>query len=477
MTNDNENILASSPSYSVAYKAWFLFLLVLIYACSFLDRIITAVVAQPMKIDLGLTDFQVGLLGGLAFALLYTFAGIPLGRLAESRRRVRIITVCIVAWSAFAALCGTAQNFWQMVFLRAGVGVGEAGGTPSAHSLIADHFAPARRATALSIYALGVPVGVLAAAFGGGWVAQHLGWRLAFMVLGVPGLALGLLALLTLREPPRGFSEGKHGSVSAEVPSFVSVIKRLWQMKGARHMIIAIGIGSFAVQAINQFIPIYIARVFGLGVARAGFTFGVIVGVGGFIGIGLGGTLADWLAPRDKRWYAWVPGLATVIAVPLGWFAFQCDRFNLAIPAIFLFSTLVMTWNGPTFAVAHGVVGPRMRASATVVVLMVMSLVGAGLGPAAIGFASDWFAARVFSGAGNYLQVCLPHALKTPALALACAQASASGIRSGMLSFSIFLAWAAGHYLWASHWMRQQLPLQPLHSHHGLVEAVAEAES
>lgn len=437
------------PTFSTGYKVWLLFLLLLVYACSFLDRIVIAVLARPIKADLGLSDFQIGLLGGLAFALIYTIAGIPLGRLAERHHRVRLISVCIIIWSGFAALCGVAGNFWQMVLFRAGVGIGEAGATPAAHSLIADHFPPNRRATALSIYALGVPVGVLAAAFAGGWLAQTFGWRHAFIVLGLPGILLGLLVVLTLREPIRGTYDDASGGAGAEVPSLIQVLKRLWSMGAARHMIIGTAIGAFGLQAINQFIPIYLGRVFGMGLANAGFTFGVVVGVGGFIGIGLGGWLSDHLSPRDRRWYSWVPGLATVAGVPLALVAFTNGDETTAVALIFAFILLVMSWNGPTFSVVHASVHPRMRASSTAIVLLVMSLIGHGLGPAAIGLVSDHVATGAYTGDGVYGQVCVGVAAQQGA----CATAAAAGIRAGMVYFTFFLAWAGLHYLWAGRFL------------------------
>ncbi|MFG1391659.1 spinster family MFS transporter [Xanthobacter agilis] len=452
-----EDTAAPRPAFektSALYKVWLLVLLVLVYACSFLDRIVIAVLARPIKADLGLSDFQVGLLGGLSFALVYTVAGLPLGRLAERTHRVRLIAVCIVIWSAFAALCGMAANFWQMVLFRAGVGIGEAGCTPAAHSLIGDQFPPHRRATALAVYALGVPIGVLAAAFGGGWLAQTFGWRYAFIILGLPGILLGVLTFLTLREPARGRYDGAAGAASAEVPPFSEVLRRLWAKRAARHMIIGTAIGAFGLQAINQFIPIYLGRIFGMSLLQAGFTFGITVGVGGFIGIALGGYLSDLLAHRDKRWYSWVPGFASVLGAPVAYLAFAQSSETLAIAGIFLFLVLVMSWNGPTFAVVHAAVHPRMRASSTAVVLLVMSLIGHGLGPAAIGLVSDTLAGHAFTGTGAYLAACAGPAASNPQ-ATACAAAAATGIRLSMICFTVFLVWAGLHYLWAARSLRE----------------------
>lgn len=481
MDQGQANVVGPPMTYSTKYKVWLLTLLILAYACSFLDRIIISILAQAIKIDLGLTDFEVGLLGGLSFGLLYAIAGIPMGRMAEKKHRVNIISACIVIWSGFAALCGFAQNFWQMVFFRAGVGIGEAGGTPAAHSLIADHFPPEKRATALSIYALGVPIGILTASFAGGWLAQMFGWRYSFIVLGLPGMFIGMLTYFTLHEPRRGLSDGANAAASLDaVPPMMDVLRRVWAMRGARHMIIGTTIGAFALQAINQFIPIYLGRVFGMGLAKAGFTFGVIVGIGAFIGIALGGYLSDKLGEADKRWYSWVPGLATIVAVPIAAFGFFTNDEPQAIVAIFGYIVLVMSWNGPTFSVVHASVHPRMRASSTALLLLVISVIGHGMGPAAIGFASDWFATQAFAGEGAYNASCVAgRAALVPGseLADACAKASAAGIRYGMLLFVPLLVWAAGHYFWASVSLRKELKQPPAgHEHPSLVAAVAETE-
>lgn len=457
----NARGMETPESYSIKYQVWLLFVLVLVYACSFLDRIVIAILARPIKADLMLTDFELGLLGGLSFGLLYAIAGIPMGRLAEKKHRVGIITVCIMAWSAFAALCGMAQNFWQMVLYRAGVGIGEAGGTPAAHSLIADHFRAEKRATALSIYALGVPIGVLIASFAGGALAQTFGWRQTFIILGLPGIVIGLLVFFTLKEPRRGMADRAVSAESLkEVPPIWAVVKRLWQMRAARHMIIGTTIGAFALQGINQFIPVYLGRIFEMGLAKAGFTFGVIVGIGGLAGLALGGYLSDKLAVKDKRWYGWVTGLATISAVPVAAYGFISNDVTIATAAIFGYMVLVMTWNGPVFSVVHASVHPRMRASATAVVLLAISVIGQALGPVAIGYVSDWFATQSFTVGGVYKDVCVLGMGKLAPgseAAIACAKSAADGIRGGMLSFVPLIAWAGLHYIWACRFLREEL--------------------
>ena len=434
--------------YSPAYRVWLLVLLVAVYACSFLDRLIIAVIGQSIKSDLGLSDFEMGLLGGFSFALFFALGCIPLGRYAERHNRVRLISVCVVAWSVFATLCGMAQNFWQMMLFRCGVGIGEAGGTPAAHALIADHFPPGRRATALATYALGVPIGVLIASFAGGWLAQNFGWRSTFIYLGVPGVALGALTWFTLREPPRGMSDNI--LAGDEVPALMAVFRRMWFTRTVRYMVLGTALGAVALQGINMFIPMYLARVFGMGMAKAGFTFGIVIGVGGFFGIALGGIIADWLSPRDQRWYSWVPGWATLIAAPIAGYAFFEMDSSKATAAIFVFAVLTLCWNGPTFSTIHRMVEPRMRASSSAVMMLAMTLIGHGLGPPIIGFLSDHFATQAFGDSGYQALCSVKGATLAPEIASRCLNASATGIRYSMLCFVVLLVGAALLYLRAA---------------------------
>ena len=206
------------PLFSEGYKQSVLWLLVLAYTFNFIDRTIISTIGQAIKVDLKLTDTQLGLLGGLAFALLYTTLGIPIARIAERRSRVNIITIAIVIWSAFTALCGMATSFLQLLLFRVGVGVGEAGLSPPAHSLISDYFEPKKRASALSIYSFGIPLGTMFGAVAGGWIAQNLDWRMAFMMVGLPGILVAILLKVFVKEPPRGYSDRLVAQQAADAP-------------------------------------------------------------------------------------------------------------------------------------------------------------------------------------------------------------------------------------------------------------------
>ena len=448
------------------YRNWFLLLLLLVYASSFVDRIIVAVVGQAIQAEMHLSDLQLGLLGGLAFSIFYATLGIPMARLAERYSRVVIVSLSIAAWSVMTALCGTAGAYWQLLVFRLGVGIGEAGSTPTAHSLIADQFPPERRATAFSIYALGPPIGVIAGAIGGGWIAQHLGWRPVFFVYGLPGLILGCLVYCTLREPTRGATDANPNATSAHVPPLKSVIKLLMSSKTFVQMLLGTVIGSFAQYGINLFIPVYLTRVFGMDYAQAGLIFGLVIGVGGLLGNALGGMSADWASLRDRRWYAWVPALGTALGFPLLAIAFLQHNWVAAVTLIFFGTVLLNVWNGPTFAVIQGLVEPRMRATASAFVFLLMNFVGQGGGPAFIGFLSDKLAARLYVGE-DYRLACVAagaakgHATNAVAglhepIARACADASASGVRYAMLCVTVVLAWSAVHYFFASRTIRQK---------------------
>ncbi|MGO4155446.1 spinster family MFS transporter [Cupriavidus sp. YAF13] len=437
------------------YRYWFLTLLILVYASSFVDRIFISVVAQKIKAEMSLSDVQLGILGGLAFSILYATLSIPVARLAERRNRVTLISVSIALWSAMTALCGTAGNFWHLLLYRLGVGIGEAGCTPAAHSLIADQFPPERRATAFSLYALGPPLGVIAGAIGGSWLAQRLGWREAFYVVGLPGLILGGLAWLTLKEPQRGASDPDHANAQ-QVPSLREVLSVLMRSRAFVQFLLGTVICAFAQYAINLFMPVYLARVFGMDMVQAGLAFGLIVGIGGLAGNALGGFAADAAGRYDPRWYAWVPACGTLLGFPLAAIAFLQQDWHVAVPLLLLCTLMLNVWNGPTFAVVHGLVSPRMRATASAIVFLTMNLIGQGFGPPTIGMLSDLFASHIFA-AGNFQAMCHAgqsggHAVAAwqgPAAA-ACAQASAQGLRYAMLTMSMIFAWASLHYFFAS---------------------------
>lgn len=445
--------LVSKP-YSVRYRRWMLGLLILSYASSFVDRILVATVGQALKVDLQLSDLQLGLLGGLAFALFYTVMGIPVARLAERFSRVKLISLSVALWSAMTALCGVAGNFTQLLLCRMGVGIGEAGGTPASHSLIADHYPPHQRASAYGLFALGVPLGVLAGALGGGWIVQHLGWRSAFIVFGAPGVLLALLMAATLREPPRGMSELQVQDHRGPAPSLLSVLQRLMRLMTFRHAAWGMALGAFGTFGINLFLPIYFSRVFGMGYAQAGLLFGLISGGAALAGNVIGGHGADWAGRRDQRWTLWLPALGFLVATPFFmWGVLQPD-WRWAASIMGVSSILLYVSHPPTFAVVHSFVAPRSRATATALVLLLLNLVGQGLGPLFMGWASDAHAARAFATllpqAAPYAATCRAAPATEAAVQQACGSAAALGVRYAIVSCACVFVLASLHYALAA---------------------------
>ena len=360
---------------------------------NFVDRQILSILLPSIKQELALPDTYLGLLSGTAFGIFYATLGVPIARLADRFSRKWVMTTCLVLWSAFTAACGTAAGFGSLLACRIGVGVGEAGGSPPAHSLISDYFPPEKRATALAVFSLGVPFGILVGFMAGGWLDQTLGWRNAFAVVGAPGLLLAAIVALTLREPPRGHSEGLvHGSGPA--PSAREVIAFLWRAKSFRHSSFAGGLYSFVGYSVVNWTPSFLVRSHGMSTARIGFWLAMIVGVGGGIGNYLGGTLADRWQAREPRARVYLPALAVAASFPFGFVIYTTSNTTLALALLVIPTALGLMYQAPTFAVTQSLATPRMRATAAAVLLFVLNNVGLSLGPAVTGALSDALAPR-----------------------------------------------------------------------------------
>ena len=304
-----------------------------VYTSNFIDRTILATLGQAIKLDLKITDAQLGLLQGIAFALFYTILGIPVARLADRFSRVNILTVCLVVWSGMTALCGVAANFPQLLLFRFGVGVGEAGCSPSAQSLIADYYPPQKRSAALSIYSFGIPLGAMIGAVSGGWIAEHMSWRIAFFIVGVPGLILAVITKLFLREPARGCPEtaGAAGQTGAALDADGGAARKLLERNVSFvHITAGATLISFVGYGVGGFSQPYFIRNFHLGLAQVGLVFGIISGVSAGLGTLVGGFVTDWAGKRDRRWYAWVPGIGFLIALPFYVSAYLAPSWHLA---------------------------------------------------------------------------------------------------------------------------------------------------
>jgi len=380
---------AAGP-YSQSYVRYALWMLLIIYTLNFVDRQIVGILAEDIKRDLGVTDSQMGLLGGLAFALFYTVLGIPIARYAERGNRARIISTAVAVWSGFTAISGAANSFMMLLLARIGVGVGEAGCTPPAHSLISDYVAPAKRASALAFYSLGVPIGTMAGFAIGAIIAQQFGWRIAFFAVGIPGVLLAVVAWFTLKEPR---VSGLIATVSkADSPSFGAALKELsgipsyWYAVGAATVISFLGYGH------AYWLGGFLARVHDMSLQDRGIALALMTGVGGGIGTWLGGQIADWAVKRDTRAYMSVPAIAFVCGIPFFVAAMFAPNAYAAVALLAIPTLMNGIWYGPVYAAVQSLVHPRTRATAVAIMLFVVNLIGLGAGPTVVGLLSDFFA-------------------------------------------------------------------------------------
>jgi predicted MFS family arabinose efflux permease len=442
------------PRFSVGYRGWLLGLLVAVYACSFLDRVIISTVAPAIIAELRLSDTQFALLAGPAFAIFYAAFGIPIARMAERTSRVNIIAICIALWSVMTALCGFTQAYWQLLVFRMGVGVGEGGSSPAAHSLLSDHYQPRQRATALAIYSAGVPFGIMIGAVTGGWIAETFNWRTAFIVLGLPGLILALLTRLTLKEPVRGHVEGREPP--RDPPPLGAVLKRLGTNPTVLLLIGGLVCANLGASSMSVFTQPYLVRAFHLSMATVGLLYGLVVGIAGVAGMIGGGVIADVAGRKDARWYAWAPALGTGVAFPIYIVAFSQHTAGASVAFIFLGYLLVSFYFAPTFGVVQNLVEPRMRASASALLFLAINLVGQGAGPTIMGLISDASASRRF-GLGDYHRLCPPGPHAPAEIAAACAKASAEGLQHSILIMCVFFLAGAILYFLASRGLRRDL--------------------
>jgi MFS family permease len=389
---------AGAARFTPAYRSYALGLLFFGYVVNFIDRSILAILLEPIKLDLGLNDTELGLLGGLAFAVFYTTLGIPIAALADRWSRVRILSIAMVVWSGMTALCGLAQTFWMLLLARIGVGVGEAGASPPSHSLISDYFPLETRATALSIYALGIPFGSMVGNLVGGWGAEALGWRHTFVLVGLPGVVVALFIWLTLREPPRGMADARPAPgapVPGDLPApgVKETLTLLWRRPAFRHIALAAGLHAFVGYGAGTWNAPFLIRSHDMPIAEVGSWLAFISGVGA-IGTFLGGYLADKLSERfdDKRWYIWVPGLSTIVMVPFQFVAYLYGGVWAVIPSLMVVSVLGGMYLGPSFAMTQALVTLRMRAVASAILLFALNIIGMGMGPYLVGVGSDLLA-------------------------------------------------------------------------------------
>ncbi len=408
-----------NPTESPAYTRYILALLTTVYVVNYVDRNLLAILLQSIKEDLLLTDSELGLLSGTAFGIFYATLGVPIARLADLFSRKWVIVGSLTIWSGMTALCGSAAGFTSLLLYRVGVGVGEAGGSPPSHSIISDLYSEEKRGTALGIFSLGVPIGILIGLMAGGWLNEELGWRAAFWVMGVPGLLLSILVGLTLREPARAGVGAGPQSVSHY--SARQVFAYLMSLPSFRHTAIASALYAFVGYSVVNWSPSFLMRSYGMESGAIGTALSLIIGLGGGVGVYLGGFLSDRWASRDPRGRVYVPALAMAASLPFSVLTYWVDSAALSLALLIVPSLLGLMYQGPAFAVTQTLATPLMRSTAAAILLFFINIIGLACGPAVTGFLSDALEPTM----GD------------------------ESLRYALMSISLLLPWAAYHF-WAA---------------------------
>ncbi len=382
---------------ALAYRAYVLAVLVIVYAFNFIDRQIVGILAIPIKADLKLSDTQLAMMGGVAFALFYTLLGIPIARLADRWSRIRIMSIALAFWSLMTALCGVTTSFGQLFFARLGVGVGEAGGVAPAYSLICDYFPPKMRARALSIYSFGIPIGSAIGIVAGAYLARFSSWRLAFIVVGVAGIALTPLLAFGVREPPRGGFDAQAsaaGGSKAQGPSLREVCLTLGRKRSFWGLSLGASFSSMMGYGLFFWMPSLLHRSLGLGLVDAALAFGSLLMTGGIAGIWLGGAAADRFGRFKRSRYALYPAIAFIATVPFYVAGVLSTSVWMFLALTLVPTALGLAWLGPVLAAVQQLVPANMRATASALFLFINNLIGIGLGGLLLGMLSDALRAR-----------------------------------------------------------------------------------
>lgn len=399
-------------------------ILTLVYMLNFIDRQLLSVLQEPIREEMGFSDEQLGLLTGTAFAIFYVTAGIPIARWADIGNRRNIVALAVGTWSLMTALQGMVTSYAQLFAVRVGVGVGEAGGTPPAYSIMSDLFGPSERGRAFSIYATGVTSGIFISYLFGSWVSDAFGWRVVFITIGLPGIGVALLLRFTVKEPKRSSSEPP--------PPVRDVFATLWSKRSFRHLSIAAALHAFVSYGIGAFLVSFYVRSFQIetdNLSLVAVPLGLSIGIGGAVGNYSGGSLADYLGKRDKRWYLWVCAISSLVAIPFAFATFLTQDFYTSIGLYFIPLVLGYMYGGPTLAMAHALVTPRMRALTTSIFLFIINLIGMGIGPWALGRLSDALYPRF----------------------------GEESLRYAIMAFFVTYVWSAIHYFWGAHYLRDDL--------------------
>lgn len=391
-------------------RAYVLFILVLVYTFNFIDRQIIGILAVPIKADLSLSDTQLGLMGGLAFALFYTGLGIPVAMLADRFSRTWIMTAALTIWSAMTAASGLATNFGQLFLARLGVGVGEAGGVAPAYSLISDYFPAEQRARALSIYSFGIPIGSAIGIVFGGIIASLINWRYAFFIVGLAGVIIAPIFRLTINEPPRGQYDRQRSDTQA--PGLKTILSTLLGKPSFWLLALGASFSSMMGYGVFFWLPSFFVRSYQLSLLNASLFYGAVLLLGGIAGIWAGGWLGDRFGHKKRAQFARIPAIAFVVAVPFYILAILAPTLTVVFFVLLVPTALGLAWLGPVISAIQHLVPPNMRATASAIFLFINNLIGIGLGTFAIGMLSDTLQAQfgdeslrysILAGTGFYI--------------------------------------------------------------------------
>ncbi len=370
------------------YRHYVLGLLTLVYIFNFVDRQVVVILIEPIKEDLGLTDGQLGFLSGTIFALFYTVLGVPIARFADQAVRKDIVAGALAFWSLMTTVSGFATGFFHLVLARIGLGIGQAGCTPPIHSLLADYFPMESRTNAISIYSMGPPLGILVAFVLGGWVAEEWGWRMAFIVAGVPGLLLAIVVYFTIREPERETANSDQDTNASG--SLMDVLKYLWSLHAWRHLMFGAALVGLAVYGtLGTWMPSIMRRTFDMQTTEIGIILGLNGGVTGAIGLLGGGLLTTYLMKRDPKWLLLTPAITLAVSVIFYVGVLATENFTIMVSMLIIFSLVSGSIGGPQFSAAQTLAPASMRAVSSSILLAAVNLIGIGIGPLAVGALSD----------------------------------------------------------------------------------------
>ena len=392
--------MASSPlrsglrTASARYRYTCVAILALAYTFNFLDRQILSLLAEPVRKELHLSDTQIGLLTGGAFALFYSLFGVPIAWFADRSHRVRIVALACACWSLCSAAGGLAGGFLQLALARMGVGIGEAGGTTPSYAIISDYFPPKERGKALALYSLGVPFGIAIGAALGGGVAAHYGWRAAFFAVGLPGLVIAMLILTVVREPVRGSQDGPTATPELAPAQLGQVISMFFSNPVLRWTALSTALGAFAGYGSSNWVPAFLMRHQHMTLSQIAIVYSVCVGVAVGFGTWFSGYLADRLSRRDPRAYAMIPFWGSLAALPFAVAGYLAPNWPISMACLTVSGAAAILYLAPALVVVQNIVPPQARSTSAALLLLVLNLIGLGGGPVFVGLLSDAFKPR-----------------------------------------------------------------------------------